>query len=129
MTVRGIDHFNIRASHELLEQVRAFYCDVIGRVVGDRPPVDSAGYWLSAGDRDVLHHCLAGDDEQLASHVATTLNHVALACKGRAEMERKLAEFGVRFQMARVPATNVTHLFLKDPAVNGIELSFADEPA
>jgi len=129
MTVRGIDHFNIRASHELLEQVRAFYCDVIGLVVGDRPPFDSAGYWLYAGDRAVLHLSLAGDDEQLASNVATTLNHIALACTDRAEMERKLAAFGVRFRTARVPATSVAQLFLKDPAGNGIELSFADEPA
>ena len=129
MTVRGIDHFNIRASHELLEQVRAFYCDVIGLVVGDRPPFDSAGYWLYAGDRAVLHLSLAGDDEQLASNVSTTLNHIALACTDRAEMERKLAVCGVNFKTARVPATNVAQLFLKDPAGNGIELSFADEPA
>ena len=92
MTVRGIDHFNIRASHELLEQVRAFYCDVIGLVVGDRPPFDSAGYWLYAGDRAVLHLSLASDDEQVAPNVATTLNHIALACTDRAEMENKLAE-------------------------------------
>ena len=120
MTVCGIDHFNIRASRELLEQVRVFYCDVIGLVVGDRPPFDSAGYWLYAGDRAVLH---------LATNVATTLNHIALACTGRAEMERKLAEVGVSFRTARVPATNVAQLFLEDPAGNGIELSFADDPA
>ncbi len=129
MTVCGIDHFNITASRELLEQVRAFYCDVIGLVVGDRPPFDSAGYWLYAGDRAVLHLSLADADEQLATNVATTLNHIALACTGRAEMERKLAESGVRFRTARVPATSVVQLFLKDPAGNGIELSFADEPA
>jgi catechol-2,3-dioxygenase len=115
MTVCGIDHFNITASRELLEQVRAFYCDVI--------------YWLYAGDRAVLHLSLADADQQLATNVATTLNHIALACTDRAEMERKLAAFGVRFRTARVPATSVAQLFLKDPAGNGIELSFADEPA
>jgi catechol-2,3-dioxygenase len=129
MTVCGIDHFNIRASHELLEQVRAFYCDVIGLVVGDRPPFDTAGYWLYADDRPVLHLSLADDDEQLASNVATTLNHVAFACTGRAVMERRLEEFEVGFRTARVPATNIVQLFLQDPAGNGIELSFADEPA
>jgi catechol-2,3-dioxygenase len=129
MTVCRIDHFNIRASHELLEQVRAFYCDVIGLVVGDRPPFDTAGYWLYAGDSAVLHLSLASADEQLVTNVATTLNHIALACTGRAEMERKLVEVGVRFRTARVPATNVAQLFFEDPAGNGIELSFADEPA
>ena len=129
MTVCGIDHYNIRASSELLERVRNFYCDVIGLVVGDRPPFDEAGYWLYAGDLAVLHLSLAGDDEHLASNVATTLNHIALDCTGRAEMERKLVESGVRFRTARVPATNVTQLFLQDPAGNGIELSFADDSA
>lgn len=129
MTVCGIDHYNIRASRELLEQVRNFYCDVIGLVVGDRPPFDEAGYWLYAGDLAVLHLSLAGDEERLVSNVATTLNHIAFTCTGRAEMERNLAEFGVEFRTASVRATNITQLFLQDPAGNGIELSFADDSA
>ena len=30
MTVKNLDHFNIRASESLLEELREFYCDLIG---------------------------------------------------------------------------------------------------
>ena len=127
MTVCGIDHYNIRASSELLEELKAFYCDVIGLNVGDRPPFDEFGYWLYAGGHAVLHLSLASDGEVLATDIQTTLNHVALACTGRAEVEQRLQEFGVSYRTAHVPATNVVQLFIKDPAGSGIELSFEDE--
>lgn len=127
MTVRGIDHYNIRASSELLEQLRRFYCEVIGLIVGDRPPFDEVGYWLYAGEQAVLHLSLADESEDLATNIQTTLNHVAFACSGQANVEKRLGEFGVQFKTARVPATKVSQLFLKDPAGNGIELSFGDE--
>lgn len=127
MTVRGIDHYNIRAPRELLEQVRQFYCEVIGLVVGDRPPFEEFGYWLYAGEQAVLHLSLAAEGEELVADVSTTLNHVAFACSDRDGMEERLTASGVKFRSARVPATNVSQLFLKDPAGNGIELSFGGE--
>ena len=127
MTVRGIDHYNVRASSELLEQVRQFYCEVIGLVVGDRPPFEEFGYWLYAGEHAVLHLSLADEHEELAVDVPTTMNHVAFACRGRAEFERRLTESGIQFRTDKVPATSVSQIFIKDPAGNGIELSFGDE--
>jgi catechol-2,3-dioxygenase len=127
MTVCGIDHYNIRASSELLEEVKAFYCDVIGLAAGDRPPFDEFGYWLYAGEQAVLHLSLADDGEELVTDIQTTLNHVALACTGRADVEERLQKFGVSYRTAHVPATNVVQLFLNDPAGTGIELSFGDE--
>ncbi len=127
MTVCGIDHYNIRASSELLEQVRTFYCEVLGLEVGDRPPFNEPGYWLYAGEQAVLHLSLADDDEELATDIQTTLNHIALACTGRADVEETLQKFGVSYRTAHVPATNVVQLFFNDPAGTGIELSFGDE--
>jgi glyoxylase I family protein len=127
MTVRGIDHFNVRAPSEMLEQLRQFYCEVIGLVVGDRPPFKEFGYWLYAGEHAVVHLSLADENEDLIAEVQTALNHVAFACRGRLEFETKLTESGTSFQTAEVPATNVSQIFIKDPAGNGIELSFAGE--
>jgi len=127
MTVNGIDHFNVRASSEMLEQLRQFYCEVIGLAVGDRPPFKEFGYWLYAGEHAVVHLSLADENEELIADVQTTLNHVALACQGRGEFETKLTESGTAFQTAEVPATNVSQIFTKDPAGNGIELSFTGE--
>jgi catechol 2,3-dioxygenase-like lactoylglutathione lyase family enzyme len=55
MATLGLNHFNLRAHPELLEKLRDFYRDVVGLEVGFRPPFQSAGYWLYAGDQAVLH--------------------------------------------------------------------------
>ena len=127
MKVHGIDHFNVRASREMLERTRQFYCDVIGLVVGDRPPFEESGYWLYAGEHAVVHLSQARDTERLATDVATTLNHVAFACQGRTEFEQRLTDFGIDYRTAEVPATSVSQIFTNDPAGTGIELSFGDE--
>jgi len=55
MSVLRIDHYNLRANSELLEILRHFYCDIVGLEMGVRPPLKSIGYWLYAGEKDVLH--------------------------------------------------------------------------
>jgi glyoxylase I family protein len=127
MTVKRIDHFNIRASEPLVEELREFYCDLIGLSVGFRPPFDEPGYWLYAGDLAILHLSVAGDGEIPVSQVETTMNHVALECADQSVFEQLLADRGIRYESASVPGTTVRQLFLQDPAGNGIELSFAGD--
>ncbi len=50
MTVRGFDHYNLRADRAVLDELRDFYRDVVGLAVGDRPPFRRFGYWLYSGD-------------------------------------------------------------------------------
>ena len=54
MKILGLDHYNLCAPRELLEELREFYTDTVGLTVGYRPPFDSAGYWLYAGEQAVL---------------------------------------------------------------------------
>ena len=129
MTVRSLDHINIRAPRELLEQLRGFYCEVIGLSLGKRPPLAEFGYWLYAGEQAVVHLSQTGDGEDCVVGTASTLNHVAFACTGRAAVKRRLADSGIRYRTARIPETNLIQLFFRDPAGNGIELSFGDEVA
>jgi catechol-2,3-dioxygenase len=129
MTVRSLDHYNIRASRQLLEQLRDFYRNVIGLADGPRPPFKEAGYWLYAGDRAVLHLSEAGEDEVHNTHVPGTFNHAAFACSGRPEFEKRLVAAGVTARQGHVPGTNIIQLFVEDPAGNGVELSFGDEHA
>ena len=125
MTVKNLDHFNIRASEPLLEELREFYCDLIGLSEGFRPPFEEAGYWLYAGKRAILHLSVAGANESQLSHVESTLNHVALQCSDKSVFEKRLNENAIPYEYASVPGTTVEQIFLKDPAGNGIELSFA----
>jgi catechol-2,3-dioxygenase len=127
MTIQSLDHYNIRAGRELLEQLCSFYCEVVGLKNGPRPPFNEFGYWLYAGEQAVLHLSEAGGDEQLEIHVPGTFNHAAFVCSDRQGFEQRLSASGTKFSKARVPGTNIVQLFLEDPAGNGIELSFDEE--
>ena len=124
MPVRGFDHCNLRAARPLLEQLREFYCDVVGLTVGDRPPLRRFGYWLYAGDRPVLHLSEADEHESRGAAAATTFAHAAFDCTDRAAFERRLDERNVRYRVVQVPITNQVQLFFQDPAGNGVELGF-----
>jgi len=125
MMVKNLDHFNIRGNKLLVEELRGFYCDLIGLSEGFRPPFKEDGYWLYAGEHAILHLSVAGAGESLPSHVESTLNHVALECSGKSGFEKRLDENAIPYEHASVPGTTVEQIFLKDPAGNGIELSFA----
>lgn len=125
MPVSNIDHINLRAPRELLDELRDFYTDVVGLTDGHRPPFSEFGYWLYAGERAIVHLSLTAADEERAADVASTFAHVAFASSGRASFERRLAECGVKYRVAIVPDAGVTQLFFADPGGNVIELSFA----
>ena len=124
MTVRGFDHYNLRADRAVLDELRDFYRDVVGLSVGDRPPFRRFGYWLYSGDNAVLHLSLTDDGEQRSRTAVNTFSHAAFNCTGRAEFEQRLKSFGIPYRTAQVPLLNIAQLFFHDPAGNGIELQF-----
>ena len=125
MSTIGFNHYNLHAPRELLDELKAFYCEVVGLTQGQRPPFKSFGYWLYAGDQCVLHLSQAQLDEVRHTDVATTFDHVAFTCTDRPEMEARLKQHNIPFKTGQVPALGISQLFIKDPAGNGIELSFA----
>ncbi len=129
MRVASLDHYNLRASRDLLEELRDFYCDIVGLSEGDRPAFRGDGYWLYAGDRAVLHLSVAADDDSCPPFADSTFDHAAFACAGRADYERRLAESNVTYRTAVIPGTGRTQLFFVDPAGNGVELNFAEGDA
>ena len=129
MPTLGLNHYNLRAPRELMEQLRSFYCEVVGLTLGARPPFGSFGYWLYAGGQAVLHLSEARRGEVRDSRAASTFDHAAFSCAGRIEFERRLTQLGIAFETARVPGTKQVQLFISDPAGNGVELNFAGEEA
>lgn len=129
MSTTGFNHYNLRAPRELLDELRDFYCDIVGLVQGQRPPFESFGYWLYAGSQCVLHLSQAEPDEVRRTDVATTFDHVAFTCTDRPHMEAHLKQHNIPFKAGQVPALGISQLFIKDPAGNRIELSFAGDQA
>lgn len=127
MPALGFSHYNLRAPRALLDELRDFYCDVVGLTVGYRPPFRSFGYWLYAGEHAVLHLSEAGTGENRPAQPVGTFDHAAFRCAGRAQFEKELERRGIQYRVAVVPATRQVQIFLTDPAGNGVELNFDDE--
>ncbi|HEY8119628.1 MAG TPA: VOC family protein [Methylophilaceae bacterium] len=127
MAVAGFNHYNLRASRELLDQLKAFYRDVVGLHEGSRPAFRSFGYWLYAGDKDVLHLSEASVGEIRQTGILTTFDHVAFTCTDVDATEKHLTRHGVNYETRLVPATGVKQIFFRDPAGNGVEFNFALE--
>lgn len=125
----GFNHYNLRARRPLLDSLCAFYCDVVGLRIGDRPPLTSFGYWLYAGSHAVLHLSEASESEQRCKSSPGTFDHAAFTCTGRIGFQKTLDRLGVKYTVRGVPQTGQVQLFFTDPAGNGIELNFANEQA
>src|ERR1700710_1642759 len=128
MPATSLNHYTIRPRD--LEATKDFYADVIGLKVGDRPPLAFPGYWLYAGDTPVVH--LIGRQEGEMPIVdntapgirATRLDHVAFSAEGLADMRRRLASNGRKFEERVLPRLNMTQLFTLDPDGIDVELNF-----
>lgn len=127
MPVTGIDHYNLAAQREMLDELRDFYCDVVGLRVGQRPDFSRFGYWLYAGGRPVLHLSEARNSRETPSDAS--FDHAAFTCSDLKGMQQRLSQYGVDYRSARVPGTETAQLFFTDPAGNGVELNFENENA
>ncbi|MEM4990167.1 diguanylate cyclase [Collimonas sp. H4R21] len=124
MPAIALNHYNLRAPRALLLQLKEFYCEVIGLEAGARPPFDSFGFWLYAGDQAVLHLSEARAGDIRHTDIATTFDHVAFSCVDPEEMEACLQAHALPYQVAFVPSAQQKQIFLRDPAGNGVELNF-----
>lgn len=120
-----IDHINISAPLPLLEEVRAFYCQVFGLVENFRPKFSRKGYWLYAGDSPLVH--LMESDHHHACEKQPYLDHVAFQLSGLNTVVASLESLGVEYRLSYLPEIDMTQLFFKDPAGNGLEANFIGE--
>lgn len=129
MPAMSLNHYTILARD--LEATRNFYTDVVGLTVGDRPPLNFAGYWLYCGGVPTVH--LIGrrpEDEVIADapgEPAKTgrLDHIAFACEGLQDMKANLEGHGIKFDERVLPRLNMTQLFYYDPDGIAVECNFA----
>jgi catechol 2,3-dioxygenase-like lactoylglutathione lyase family enzyme len=101
MAVTGMHHFNIRVSQAEIGALKSFYCDILGFRVGPRPPFQSAGFWLYAGQLPVLHLTQMNSGEISAPGSPNSLpdvlerrsaiDHVALAADGVMDLTSRSA--------------------------------------
>lgn len=130
MRVARLDHFTLRS--ERLEESRQFFEDVVGLVVGLRPPFDFPGYWLYPAEEPLpLVHLAKVDanDEGLRQYlgdrptgVGGTLDHLAFRCSDLPSFEARLSRLTLPCQRRTVPSVGEHQVFVQDP--NGITFEF-----
>lgn len=120
-----IDHINIRAPNDLLEQVRQFYCAVFGLEEGFRPAFSSGGYWLYAGDHPIVHLSIGGEAGAVVR--PTHLDHVAFQSGDLGTFQKTLDASGVTYRSNYISEIDLTQLFFSDPAGTGLEVNFPGE--
>ena len=123
--VRGLAHANIRAPEAMIERLRCFYIDLIGLRQGLRPAFRSGsrGYWLYAGETDVLHLTIAGSGDTAPAPTGH-FNHLAFACTDLDATRARLDAAGVAYEVDEVDEPPQVQLFLTDPSGLDIELNF-----
>jgi catechol 2,3-dioxygenase-like lactoylglutathione lyase family enzyme len=127
MGVRGLNHFNITASADVIESVRDFYVEVLGLAVGARPGFRRAGFWLYAGAEPVVHLTTCDDEDTRTPHARSAFDHVAFSCEGLQEIVERLERSGVAYELDEVASLGQVQLSLRDPAGVGLELNFTGE--
>jgi catechol 2,3-dioxygenase-like lactoylglutathione lyase family enzyme len=125
MGLDALNHYTIRPVD--LEATRAFYVEVLGLEVGDRPPLGFPGYWLYCGGQPKVH--LIGPwerDAHLPRERGGTglLDHIAFSCTGLPDMKARLAKLGIEHEERVIPRDRQTQLFLYDPDGVAVELNY-----
>jgi catechol 2,3-dioxygenase-like lactoylglutathione lyase family enzyme len=123
MPLQRLEHVLVLADD--LEATRAFYCDVLGFEVGERPALEFPGYWLYLHGVPCLHVAERAAYEAHAAQVGLSpvhgpIDHVALAAEGYDELASRLEGAGIEAMENRVPGAGFCQLFVTDP--NGVRI-------
>ena len=120
MSIRAIDHVNIRAPADDIAKLKDFYCDVVGLSDGWRPPFESRGHWLYAGSHPIVH--LVEGDAGHSSAPGAGVNHVSFRSEDFEGFIERLRKRGIEFQMSRVPTLGQRQVLVHDPLGIGVEV-------
>ena len=119
MPLKYLDHVNVQTTR--LEEMRAFYRDVLGMREGPRPGFSFGGAWMYLLDRPVVH--LVEVDEARV-HGVPSLEHFAFAAEGSAVFLQTLAAAGVPCYFTEAPGAGLTQVNFVDPEGNHIHVDF-----
>ena len=127
MGVRGLNHYNITASADVIKRVRDFYVEVLGLSSGERPEFMREGFWLYAGAEPLVHLTASDEGDARSADARSAFDHVAFSCEGLRGFVERLERAGVAYELDEVASLGQVQLFLRDPAGVGLELNFTGE--
>ncbi len=121
--IERLDHINIR-THRLDEMI-AWYRDVLGMEVGPRPAAfDFPGAWLYANGQPLVHFVgVAAQPSDPGTDLK--LEHGAFSATGFKGFVEKLEARGERFRLTRIEEFGIAQVNVWDPDGNHLHIDFA----
>ena len=120
-----IHHMGITAPAAVLDEVVAFYDDILGLKPGYRPEFGGLrGYWLYSGDRPIIHLL---EDPNRGGEKSGHFDHIALRCQDLEAVISKLDEHDIKYGQLETKEVNQVQLFITDPSGTAIELNFTTD--
>lgn len=123
MEIGRLDHVNLRTTR--LDEMIAWYAEVLGMPAGPRPDFPFPGAWLYAGDAAAVHLVGIDGDPATGSEEKLKLEHFAFTASGEEAFEARLKARGERYRRSVQVGTGVVAYNVWDPDGNHIHVDFA----
>ena len=126
MKLSSLDHVNVRTRN--LEKMTAWYQQILGLTLGERPSFSFPGAWLYIDDKPIVH--LVGVDRSLPAHQDDLrLEHFAISASGLSDFLARLKSKNVNYRLSKVPDFPIVQVNVWDPDGNHIHIDFPAEEA
>ena len=124
LAIRAVNH--LARNTAKLDEMKAFYRDVLGFREIQRPPFKFPGAWLYNYGLQI-HLIVDESGSEVEGEISTRAGHLALHVDDVEAAERTLEKHGIAYRKNEVPLTGVTQLFFHDP--DGFHIELATYPA
>lgn len=132
MAITELNHYFVRATN--LERTKAFYCDVLGLQVMERPDFPFPGYWLGTNGKIQVHMGPAGIPNQELYYLGTSVkspsdnsgvvDHIAFLADEPLSFAKRFDELKMDVRKRYFPEFKLYQMFVRDPDGLMIELNF-----
>jgi catechol 2,3-dioxygenase-like lactoylglutathione lyase family enzyme len=116
---------NLRTTR--LEEMVAWYGEVLGMRPGWRPDFRFPGAWLYIGDLAAVH--LVAVDEEPPAPAALKMEHFALTATGLGDLLATLKARGEPARLLRIEGAGIIQVNVHDPDGNHIHVDFSTAEA
>lgn len=113
------DHLSLSAKNP--ERMRDFFIDLLGLKVGSRPNLSFDGYFLFAGDKDVIHIFLqqprirAENPVTINSTEQNIVHHVSFSTDNYETVMQNITKLELQYSINTIPDSSTIQIFVRAP--------------